>query len=613
MFRGRQHSGSTGTPRKGKWRRRLLRAVLGLVALLFLGCAFLFYGWRYGFRPLPEPLTGPEAARPVLPTLAEVGPDNYWYWPQALQKHIPTNAFEAEILIQTVQEWCRYGWVDQTNRVLLREWIKRTPELDTSYRGALRATNSVMRISWISDDWPRWHYKVLRAYAAWLALEAEQDGRIPEALDRLVESWRLEAFSTSFPVIHWSHAPQRIDQVWRRLLLSTPTLPLDRVQAWQEGLDAVRRSLPPFAETYEGVVAERLSRGWVEASDFPSSMAPTTREDLGPVLRDLLLGMLETGAETAATTLRRFMGLPVESRSDRAGFQRLCEFARASAYVLAWRCARPEDQQQVLEAFHTRTLRALRQTNLMECYQSPEAVDVRWWDRPTAWSMWHQPTSGFKLVSERVQWLVPLTSCQVTLALRIFKDQSGSWPTKLAEVAPGLAQGLTLDPLNGEPLDYQTDGSDWQVSASKQTTQFQWFGVDKTLAAFHSREDEVGYFRFTCGLLSNGLHRNNAWLLPALQRYGIVQPTAPISEMAPVLTNLLHHIQEHRALGLSPSVGPGWGLPTTKQTTAILPTLKSSPAMLTNLALPVSSRFPSHEYDDRGLLRRKASPPPPPL
>jgi hypothetical protein len=114
------------------------------------------------------------------------------------------------------------------------------------------------------------------------------------------------------------------------------------------------------------------------------------------------------------------------------------------------------------------------------------------------------------------------------------------------------------------------------------------------------------------------VHRTNDWLLPALKRYGIVQSVESVTNAAPVITNLIFQIQQHRALGLGPRSGqmyglPGWGLPGPKQVLPILQTMRVHPSSLTNLTLPASSRFPSHEYDDRDLLRRKASPPPPPL
>ncbi len=622
MFRGPQHSGSTGTPRKGKWRRRLLRAALGLVALLFLGCAFLFYGWRYGFRPLPEPLTGPEAARPALPALAEVGPGNYWYWPQALQKHIPTEAFEAEVLIQTAQEWCRYGWVDQTNRVLLREWIQGQPGLTEAYLRALQATNSLARFPRIDRQVPQWHERLLRAYAVWLALEAEQEGRIPETMDRLVEAWHLEASSASFPINYRQHMPQRIDQVWRRLLLSTPDLPLDRLQAWQEGLAAVRRSLAPLAETYEGVAVETLNR--LIEDDFND---PLDFNKLGGALRQAVSGMLSGGVEVLAVTFKRFLGENPGSISEGADFRELAEFAQglvlALGHVLAWRCARPEDGRRVIEAVHTRTLRSLRQTNLIELRQLQEGIEVRWWDRPAAWSMWRYPTDGFPLVSDRRQWRAPLTSCQLTLALRVFREQTGNWPNGLDDLCPNLPSEALLDPLGGAPLHYRTDGQDWDVTLTPRINGIEWYSTSRVFTGFHSREDEVTFHRFTYSLFSHGLHRTNDWLLPALKRYGIVEGVESVTHAVPVITNLIFQIQEHRALGLTtrsgPSYGlpsyafPGWGLPSPRQVLPILQTMRVHPSSLTNLTLPVSSRFPSREYDDRDLLRRKASPPPPPL
>jgi len=616
MFKGRPHSGSTGTPRKGKWRRRLLRVVLGLVALLFLGCAFLFYGWRYGFRPLPEPLTGPEAARPVLPTLAEVGPGNYWYWPQALQKQIPTNAFEAEILIRTVQEWCRYGWVDQTNRVLLREWIKRTPELPECCQGATRATNGLARLPWMRGQAPVWHERLLRAYAVWLALEPEQEGRIPEAMDRLVEAWRLEARSASLNLGYEGRRPLRIDQAWRRLMLSAPTLESEQLKIWQERLRAVERGLPSLADTYETLAEDRIAA--FAASESAFVQGEVNYEDAGEALREILSDMLHGGLENLEGAFSRFLGRQPSSPPESVNLRPLADFVEGLARMLAWRCSRSKDRLQVLEAAHTRRLRTLRQANAVEALRASELWKTRWWDRPAAWSMCDFLDSGAWLIPRRRQCLAPLRSCQLVLALRMFRDQTGSWPASQADCLPFPPLRGALDPLDGVALAYQADGHDWEAALTITEDPGGWPANGAIPYAFHSRENEATFFRFAYGLLSNGVHRTNDWLLPALKRYGIAQSVESVTNAAPVITNLIFQIQEHRALGLAPESRPsyslrGWGLPGPKQVPPILQTMRAPPSSLTNLALPVSSRFPSHEYDDRYLLHRKASPPPPPL
>lgn len=52
-----------------------------------------------------------------------------------------------------------------------------------------------------------------------------------------------------------------------------------------------------------------------------------------------------------------------------------------------------------------------------------------------------------------------IDAAKLTLALHIYKNQTGAFPDKLEQLAPGILKEIPVDPISGKPFEYQkTDG-----------------------------------------------------------------------------------------------------------------------------------------------------------
>ena len=86
-----------------------------------------------------------------------------------------------------------------------------------------------------------------------------------------------------------------------------------------------------------------------------------------------------------------------------------------------------------------------------------------WWrrvlDRPAVWRSLESLPDPYTLEQGQRFWLEYLESCRLTLALRLFRDASGSWPDRLDELAPGILTVVPTDPVTRAPFRYVRDGA----------------------------------------------------------------------------------------------------------------------------------------------------------
>ena len=53
-----------------------------------------------------------------------------------------------------------------------------------------------------------------------------------------------------------------------------------------------------------------------------------------------------------------------------------------------------------------------------------------------------------------------IDAAKMTLALHIYKNQTGAFPDKLEQLTPGILKEIPVDPISGKPFEYRkTDGS----------------------------------------------------------------------------------------------------------------------------------------------------------
>jgi hypothetical protein len=137
----------------------------------------------------------------------------------------------------------------------------------------------------------------------------------------------------------------------------------------------------------------------------------------------------------------------------------------------AW-VARPEDFKAAREASVSLTVAALRSGALPPRDSRPAWVPGNpsprpWWrrvlDRPAVWRSLESLPDPYTLEQGQRFWLEYLESCRLTLALRLFRDASGSWPDRLDELAPGILPFVPTDPVTRAPFRYARDGARWRL------------------------------------------------------------------------------------------------------------------------------------------------------
>jgi hypothetical protein len=132
----------------------------------------------------------------------------------------------------------------------------------------------------------------------------------------------------------------------------------------------------------------------------------------------------------------------------------------------------PRDFEAVREASVGRTVVALRSGTLPPRQSRPSWVPGNpsarsWWrralDRPAVWRSLESLPDPYTLQQGQQFWREYLESCRLTLALRLFRDRTGSWPGRLDELVPGILAVLPVDPVAGAPFRYVRDGGRWRL------------------------------------------------------------------------------------------------------------------------------------------------------
>lgn len=452
------------------------RSALAVAMLLALLVAFSFYGWRYGFAPLPEPVTGGELRLPPPRSESELTPGNYWYWVREISRTVTVYSRGVVLSDAYLRDWAETGATPAfTNRLARTSWGRAEtaawfggqPSLPECYRAAL-ATTDAQPVNWMGAE----ARAVLDAqrrllqYPGWLASESEQSGRTHEALGHLLDGWRLltQGPSTQPPV----YALLAVCcKAWRRLALEGPGLTeeegrrsLGELGGLVDRLPALELAFARAAEARQGRPEEladlrQNARVWV--ADFRTAFAKMT----GEMVRFLrwLLERLMGGADPPA---------PIELR----GVRHLAEPAGELSQYLQIRAARRQDFERVRDAYFSQVLSALRRGDLELAERRATALQqhgfTRSWfsrtfDRPAVWSsLADYPKLGTLIESDQLMRAC-LESCRLTLALRLFRDRRGHWPDRIEELVPDVLAAVPIDPYTRKPFLYERDGDDWLV------------------------------------------------------------------------------------------------------------------------------------------------------
>lgn len=460
-----------------KWRRWLCRLALVLTVL----AALALYGWRYGFSRLPQILPGIIPSDEALFVAGERPESNFWFWVQALAH---TNALRADAGPLPATSRARPpargkrrvpGLPPEVRRPAaaspqgdLATWVATRPEIAACLDGALAAPDRRPPRPLTRDDVVA--FKLLLSSTLWRAAGAEKAGDPTGAVRAYVAAWKLLAAivpPNEFPELFDERGGEEINvelaRPFRRLVLNGPSLAPADAEACLRDLETIALSAASPETSYARSAARERSAmlaarqaDWHRATRSLQTAGLLMRQDFLRLIVDVIASLLG----------RRSIGSPNYHAASYLlrPIQEMCFSVQVAV-------ARRGEFEQTQEASLSQALAALRSGALPPPGSAPWMPDYqrqqRWWrrafDRPAVWRAASAlPPPQFTLESWR-WWHVQLESCRLALALRLFKERQGGWPTRLEELVPEVLPTLPLDPFSGVPFKYRRLGEGWQL------------------------------------------------------------------------------------------------------------------------------------------------------
>jgi len=463
------------TSRRGGW-RLARRVAAGLAAVVILGAAIVGFGWRYGFRSLPQPVPGGELALRADRLPSAPGTSNFWYWCRAASAHIDRSDATTGTLRDLLEEpWGleaptgeQWRWdrpADWSGG--LERWLARHRPLEDCLQGALRSID-LRRPQPVAGE-EIVGFNALAHYCLVRAAGSADRGATTEAIRHVLAGWRLQAlvarsgrFQDVFDERGLAHVDNWVGRPWRGLVLAAPAIPFEQAQALIAELDGVSASLPEVEHLYAQEVAHHLESVSAGAhlrwKMVRAGFAVALREGMGEVRS--WLGWAVGG-----------FGGPGPRRREAAGTGRWAAPMRGLLEALEEAAARPRDIERMQAAFLSHTAARLRKG---EAWTSTEeqAWRDRWsgpangWrflDRPAIWrSVASWPRAG-DLQMDLRWWRLWLESCRLTMALRAFKDRHGDWPERLEDLRPELLTTSRVNRTGDALLRYERTSQGWRL------------------------------------------------------------------------------------------------------------------------------------------------------
>ncbi len=441
-------------------RRRLFRGLIALGVAGFILALFAWFGWRYGFSPLPAP--APEITFTEEPPLARTAfaPDNCWFWLRELERRMrvdPQGRRADEVFFSTLDAWARSGTQPSASQAALILWLREDPEISRCFDGFLAATNTLPPAAFTSGEMRAGY--VLITHALLRAVDREQHGETAGALGRLVEAWRFQARlmpPASFAAFYDERGVEQVNQIvarpWRRLALRGPAQPPETIRRLLTELAAVTNALPALDAAYARAATvvlvkdrEPWQTDWRRVRAAFRQAAMMMSSDLLRLVQVAWGRLLDTRPEVTPVEGARRLGRPL------------------GLLIEAWQraAARPDDFAQVRGAWLSRTLDALRRDEPAPTMR--RGWFREWFDRPAVWRSIEVLPPAEPLRTSQQQWLVYLESCRLTLALRGFREAHGRWPDRLEELVPEWLPAVPADPFGGRPFGYQREGAGWRL------------------------------------------------------------------------------------------------------------------------------------------------------
>ncbi|MHB9007327.1 MAG: hypothetical protein ACYDC1_10395 [Limisphaerales bacterium] len=448
------------------WSRILLALLVGALAM----AALIVAGWRWGWTPLPEPVEG-FAFRSLTAGSAREGTTNTcWFWVREFDRRL-RGTIEAQSLADlhpaTLDAWARSDAQSSPVQIEVFRALRGNRDLEECFQGFISSAPAHPSDDPISGELRA--VGLLGSLPLVRAADAEREGRTGVAFAQLVEAWRFKARFQGTPWAEQLYDERGDAQVnhtlarpWRRLALNSPRLDVTEGRRLLADLEAVTRSLPDLGALY----LQRVSDAAVELDEARSGGSGGWRRVRLSFQQGSRL-MAHDVLTTVGDVFGAFAGWPRRENHTR-GIAHLARPGQLLFEVATRTVARKVDIEQARAALFSRALARLANSNAADAASAwdpglPPSTLRRWLDRPAVWRDLGRWPSPDQIREARGRWLYLLQSCRLTLALRLYRDTHGEWPTSLEALVPAWLPSAVMNPLTGRPFEYRVTAGGWQI------------------------------------------------------------------------------------------------------------------------------------------------------
>ncbi len=518
-----------------RWAKRIC---LGGV-LCLLAAVVLEFGWRYGFTRLPGPVPGWQFKPVTLLAWSAVGPDNFWYWPYQLGQTRLADSAGYRRLNAANELWCLLGPDAVTGRDRIAAWLNEHQLIGDMRAVALSRTNCALPEGGAVLDAG---CRLMIDFSLWQAAEAERAGRTAEAFDELLRAWRFD------PHGDWRFQQWQIAAAWRRLALTGPDIDRNTARRLMDELAGIAESLPSPDWAVRQSIGSRFEPEWPRA-ETPD---PLVWRNISAEFRSELEALWHELPALPDSIFKVFSGSSERDSFRFHGLSRLLRPFGAVLDVAVQRATRREDLVRMRDACFGQALSRLERGDteaaLAWVREFKAAVGKRsallWFiDRPVVWEE-GRSVIEVDIAIRRLRTLrANLEVCRLLLALRLYRDEHGTWPDRLTELVPHCLPTLPADPFGAPSFAYECTTNRWGLWADGlERVTAKWDAAERPalVASLHGWlgfvSDEFAIRRYQYGRTASGQIP-----LTMILRYGIVPRQvvlpAPVSA-ASVATNV---------------------------------------------------------------------------
>ncbi len=424
------------------------------------------FGWRYGFSALPEPVAGFAGNEMASEPAPEQSTSNFWYRLRALQPVLAArrDAFLRNAFLSTARTPDKDP--DDATRSALSSLMAATD---------LRppATLGMAEVETFREA--RLVSLLIHAEGSGAAGEAETQSR----LEHFLASWRMEAalvppseFSTFYDERGVREVFDELAKPMQEAILQANHIDPACAAGWLREFERIARTVPSVEVAFRRRVSE--DREFRRAQRRADWRGVRRSFEMGVVL------MVQDGLQLVREVLETLVGRRWGGEPSYHGAVHLVRPLGLLQDAAQAGAARSRDFEKLEAASVSRTLELLQSGTLPPRDAGPAWLPgnrlrrnwwQRMWDRPAVWRSLELLPDPYRMQESRQLWMQYLESCRVTLALRLFRDRTGSWPERLEELVPSVLASLSpaSDSAGRAPLVYEREGAGWRLRAADGT------------------------------------------------------------------------------------------------------------------------------------------------